>query len=654
MIFVVSLLVIPFQNCAPVGETSADFGSGTDSINGVNGAGDTNVDGTDTGAGTDTGTGNNTGTGNEEIPPVEEVDPVRKFANDSAPVIVFSDGGLTDDNSDGLVDFIFYSGADNNRNSGTTDDDFAGITISDADGNGLNAANCDVYESSQLSSGVVTNASVVHSEVGCTIAAGTITITVGSCANLPNRLDRYSDLRVHLSVDESDAGDGVDDVYVASAELTSTNPTVVQPKSFDLVLDLDLTVANNCINESVVNPLDLDGASGGIFGSKVAIYDNYAAASSKTTSGVIGGIYIYERDNSNPSLDSFVSAPTKITIKDMVGATYYDNSANNADAFEISSLSMYNDGTNDLLAVGIEKYNNCYGVVYTYLRGTGNNWTQAEAITLSGVATGLGCGAPAAPKFGASLSLHGLKLAVGAPKFVSGVDVNSGLDIVGRVTIYDISSLGVTSNPQAKDPIDPLTSFGESVSVRDGKIIIGAPAYNQQRGRAYVYDIGTDADLNVLLNEVSLRAASQESGDLFGSAVDINAGIAVVGTAKSSGSGEAFIFSGTDYGTRVEISEGARTFGNDVAIVGDKILVADYLSDAVRYYRNPAGNQRRIIETDMTDNPNTKDYGSSIAVDRGGDLTPTLFVGAKGSSDLEGRGFFEELPAIVGDETEGI
>jgi hypothetical protein len=201
-----------------------------------------------------------------------------------------------------------------------------------------------------------------------------------------------------------------------------------------------------------------------------------------------------------------------------------------ADAYFGSSVAV--DG--DVIVVGAAQ-DGAYGAAYVF-RLSGGTWVQETKLTPPG--------APGHESFGSAVDVRGDVVAVGAPSQAS-------VNLAGSVFVYRHAGGG--SWPLA-DELEPTggsvyDGFGTSVAVTPGAVAVGAPSDDvngQNSGAAYVFgDDGGSWSLRQKLDD-----PQGASGDAFGSAVDIDGPLAIVGVTGSNdygtSSGSAFVFRDDD------------------------------------------------------------------------------------------------------------
>jgi hypothetical protein len=234
---------------------------------------------------------------------------------------------------------------------------------------------------------------------------------------------------------------------------------------------------------------------------------------------------------------------------------------------------------------------NC-GQAYLFDQDAGgdDNWGQVKIIHPGVMEEG--------DRFGYSVSLSGDTAVVGAPWADS-----YGTDM-GQVYIFYRDQGGADNWGQVRvragsDRSDG-DNFGQSVSISDTSLIVGAPLAGSggtKRGQAYMFYKDHDGGDNWGQVKILSRAYERD-GDKFGSSVDVSGDMAIVGAMNASryGSsglryqcGEAEIFykdqDGADqWGSNMRLSPPEipdyAFFGKSVAIQSERAVVGAYLDNS--------------------------------------------------------------------------
>jgi len=185
---------------------------------------------------------------------------------------------------------------------------------------------------------------------------------------------------------------------------------------------------------------------------------------------------------------------------------------------------------------------------------------------------------------GAADDRFGSSVAVGCGRIVVGAyldDVGSNVN-QGSAYVFDLdgNQLGIIT---ASDGANG-DSFGYSVAVGNGRIVVGAPFHevgsNNNQGSAYIFDLNG--------NQLGIITASDGAADdQFGFSVALGSGRIVVsspfndiGSNNNQGSAYIFDLNGNQLGI-ITASDGAANdnFGRSVAVGSSKIVVGAYADD---------------------------------------------------------------------------
>jgi hypothetical protein len=184
--------------------------------------------------------------------------------------------------------------------------------------------------------------------------------------------------------------------------------------------------------------------------------------------------------------------------------------------------------------------------------------------------------------FGESVAIEGSLVAVGSPQIN---DAGPGVvylfkpGIGGWVTVAKLAGSDVAIGGQ----------FGRSVAIRGGRLVVGAPEANAQKGAVYVFqDVGVG-----WLQTAKLTASGGGADDRFGASVAIDGDRILVGAPYASAgpvadAGAAYLFElqGSTWAQTLKLV--AQTpffqdgFGEAVALDGDVALVGVPYWDAAR------------------------------------------------------------------------
>lgn len=284
----------------------------------------------------------------------------------------------------------------------------------------------------------------------------------------------------------------------------------------------------------------------------------------------------------------------------------------------------------DLAVVGAPGENGGSGTVYVFNVRTG----KELARILSPVASG---------GFGLSVAASGQKAVIGAPF----ANTDEGLAYV-----VDLAEIAAGNGPTLV-PISAMDgemgdAFGQSVSIYDSLILIGAPGDDSAQGSAYVFS--TDG---TLIEKVSM-GGNGAAGDLFGFSVALSGSSALIGapgTAGATGAAHRFEIRG-GFGriatTTMENPAAGDGFGWQVAMREDLLMVGKVglpLGSAggeVHLFTRFGERLGRLLGTAATDFSNDQ-FGFSFAID--GDR---VVVGAPATAGGKGVAYF--YPVFSGPE----
>ena len=182
---------------------------------------------------------------------------------------------------------------------------------------------------------------------------------------------------------------------------------------------------------------------------------------------------------------------------------------------------------------------------------------------------------------GAASDSFGQSVAIGSGRIVVGAHLNDDIpNNSGSAYIFDLDGNQLTKITASDAAADD--SFGESVAIGNGRIVIGASGGNNSQGAAYIFDLdGTQL--------AKIAASDAASFDDFGYSVAIGNGRIVVGANRDNSdygngldTGAAYIFDldGNQL-AKITASDEANSdqFGTSVAIGNGRIVVGTYLDD---------------------------------------------------------------------------
>ena len=234
-----------------------------------------------------------------------------------------------------------------------------------------------------------------------------------------------------------------------------------------------------------------DGQTGDDFGSSVGLSGSYAVVGAPDNGTSTGAAYVFYRTGT-----STWSQLQKLTATD----------GEEGDSFG-TSVAV----SGDTAVVGAPDNASSTGAAYVLKRNGTSTWSQLQKLTGSDGQVG--------DKFGSSIAISGDRLVVGAPDHMTSTGAayvfRTGSPWAQEAKLTD--SAGVTGD-----------SFGSSVAVRDGQIVIGSPGTDgsgADSGSAHLFWY----DGSTWVNVFELTATDGAAGDSSGSSVAIDGGTSVVG-----------------------------------------------------------------------------------------------------------------------------
>ncbi|HRS79378.1 MAG TPA: FG-GAP-like repeat-containing protein [Spirochaetota bacterium] len=264
--------------------------------------------------------------------------------------------------------------------------------------------------------------------------------------------------------------------------------------------------------------------------------------------------------------------PTGVNIwKDGTEHTINVRSVNSASAYsDVTTLTVRKgvncdvngDGYQDM-AVGAPRYNSKQGRVYIY-HGSPAGTGTSSSKTLTGENT--------ADQFGVSLVLGDINGDGYSDCVVGASGYNSK---TGRIYVYFGSTDGInsTSSPpsQARDGATSAENFGGPLDIGDVNgdgyedLAVGAPQYNTNWGRAYIYH-GASSGISASANQTLTGA----SGSHFG-------GKLVIGDTNGDGYGELAVSAPTTTNGNVYMFNGS---GTGIGSTASKTLTGENSGDS--------------------------------------------------------------------------
>jgi predicted amidohydrolase len=238
------------------------------------------------------------------------------------------------------------------------------------------------------------------------------------------------------------------------------------------------------------------------------------------------------------------------------------------DGYSFDYFGYSVDVYNDTIIIGViwdDDNGENSGSAYIFTR-SGSNWTQQAKLLASDGQAG--------DYFGFSVALYEDTAIIGANR-----DDDNGVD---SGSAYIFTQTGSVWTQQAKllaSDGEADARFGQSVSIYEDTVIIGAYRDDSTIGSAYVF-IRNDTSW---IEQQKLKALDGETGDYFGISISIDNDYTIIGAiydnASGVTSGSAYIFtrSGSIWTQQAKLipPDGEKTdeFGNSVDIYGDTVII---------------------------------------------------------------------------------
>ncbi len=244
------------------------------------------------------------------------------------------------------------------------------------------------------------------------------------------------------------------------------------------------------------------------------------------------------------------------------------------------------------------------------------------------------------PSDGASADHFGASIAVDGNTVVAGAPGHGGTQGTAFVFVSDGTSWTDQGQLTASDGARG-DSFGTSVSISGGVIVVGAPGKSSGKGAAYVFALSG----STWSQQAELTAPGGAAGDNFGGSVSLSGTTAVVGASgKSSGEGAIYVFVGVNgvWSQQAEFSAtdsaSGDALGYSVSINGDTAVagaVAKHSGQGAAYvFLRSSGawsQQARLAPSGLASDAQ---FGTSIGVS-----VDTVIVGTKSKSFATGSAY---------------
>ncbi len=265
--------------------------------------------------------------------------------------------------------------------------------------------------------------------------------------------------------------------------------------------------------------------------------------------------------------------------------------------------------------VGAYSKNSFKGAAYVFVR-SGGIWTQRAEFTASD--------GEAYNNFGWSVAVSGSTAVVGAPGRISGT--GAAYVFVRFGSIWTQAAELTASDGIVAD------SFGASVAMSGGTVMLGAASRSFYRGAVYVFT-GSGSTWTQI---AELMAPDGTGNDYFGVDIAISGTAAVIGAfGKDSNAGAAYVFanSGGTWFPQAELtaSDAATNnfFGGSVAIFRSTVLVGaadqSYYNGAAYVFVRSGGSWTQQVELFAGDGGHLDHFGRAVGLYRS-----TALIGANG------------------------
>lgn len=297
-----------------------------------------------------------------------------------------------------------------------------------------------------------------------------------------------------------------------------------------------------------------DASSHSAFGASLAQSDDRILIGAFVSDGVArasGSAYIFRADGGS------WAEQIKLTASDASELDWFGASvALDRDLAIIGAPQIFNDGA---------------GAAYVF-RFDGTTWNEEAKLIASDGDVRDG--------FGSSVSVSGDIAIVGAPMVDDGAVVWTGAAYIFRHTGGEWTEVQELTAP------DPQTQdkFGGHVCVRGNRAIVGATQFPDRSGAAYVYH----NDGNEWILEATLTGHDSTSGDIFSRSISLNDGrilIGALGDDDRTGSAYVFRHDGENWmeAAKLTASDAAKNaeFGSSVSLSGDFAVIGAQKEDDV-------------------------------------------------------------------------
>ena len=344
-----------------------------------------------------------------------------------------------------------------------------------------------------------------------------------------------------------------------------------------------------------------DGAANDSFGKSVSVGSGRIVVGASTDDTYKGSAYIFDLDGTQLA---------KITASD--GATFDQFGASVAvGSGRIVVGSPFDDDNGS-----------SSGSAYIF----DLNGTQLAKITASD---------------GASNDYFGASVAVGSGRIVVGAngDDDAGSD-TGSAYIFNLNGTQlakITASDAAAN-----NTFGNSVAIGSGRIVVGASKYNGFTGSVYIFDL----DGNEI---IKITASDGAAGDSFGERVAVGSGrIVVSATGDDNYKGSAYIYDlNGNLITKITASGGAsfNFFGYSAAVGNGRIIVGSIVGTGFSYVYDLDGNE--LVKIAASDGAANDQFGVSVTAGNGRIVIGADYSRPTGSVNRTGTAYIYNTPDVI-------
>ena len=371
-------------------------------------------------------------------------------------------------------------------------------------------------------------------------------------------------------------------------------------------------------------PMDL--MSGDQFGMAVASFGNLFAVGIPGDVGDPGRVIVYRIEGTTLIVDATIDVPAGFTAAQF-GASL---------DLEGDRLLVGAPGTSGLSGKALKGTTPLQAALFQRAQG---QWTQKETFSSQGSSTD--------DQFGASVSLSGGMVAIGAPGDDS-MGTDSGAAYIFEVDEGDNFVQGTKVMPPSPNNGG---NFGASVSASQDKFAVGAPGSQVGGATAGTVSMFQSISTN-LANPIGTLQGSTNNGDQFGSSVSLDGGTLMVGAPGEddggmNDTGAAYLFGGDNFtmmgSVKPDTPEAGGGFGTAVALSGGKIAIGAPGASGGKGNVSLFGiNLSQGLQQQVAAGLNQAGFGTAVAID-----PQNLVVGAPASLNFAGLASLQRDPDVV-------